>query len=191
MSKFRLVNIAISIISFLLALLIFLIAITEANNIQIIELQPLYFILDREGLLPRSILFLLISIGATTFLFRFNKRDIRDRVFYSLFIIVPEIILTLLVFYGHSCCDTPVSLYFGFPLSWLWGATLTQHYLSEPILAYLVANLFNIQWQILILNFIGDILFWYNINFLVLAFWRSRRPMTEAHQGLLNIYQNK
>jgi hypothetical protein len=79
--------------------------------------------------------------------------------------------LNLLVFNGLSCCDTPVSSKFGFPYVGL-GATLTQHYLSEPILAYWWRTI-SISMANTYLQFIGDILF-VPQQFLVLAFCEVR-----------------
>lgn len=168
MSKLWWINFIVSIISLGLAFLILIIPITERNGIQVIILQPLYSILDKSWLLFRSLVFFLFSIAGIIVLSRNAQTlKINRTLRYFVAIIVLGLIASLIIFYGFSCCDSPVVFFMGFPFSWLRGITQAQHYLPLPAFQYLIMNFLQIDWDIDAFSFITNILFWYDISLLV------------------------
>ena len=167
-SKLRWFNFLVSIISLGLAFLILIIPITETNGAQVILLQPLYSILDKSWLLFRSLVFCVFSIAGISVLAR-NAQTLKlNRTLrYFVVIIVLGLIISLVIFYGFSCCDSPVVFFMGFPFSWLRGITQAQHYLPLPAFQYLIMNFSQIDWDIDVISLIANIFFWYNVSLLV------------------------
>jgi hypothetical protein len=147
--------------------MVLIIPLTEMKNIQVPALQPLYFALDKSWLLFRSLFFLIISIFGFLCLFRTHRSTQTIGTIRYLSFMFIGLIVSLAVFYGYSCCDSPVVFYMGFPFSWLRGITPAQHYLSLPAFEYLTANVLHIDWEIKLVSLVLDILFLYNIIFLM------------------------
>lgn len=170
-------RILLSIASILAALLVLLAYITQSVGIQIIFIQPVYWILDRNWGAIRTSFLLLVSFGGCAILLldsrtrKWNRQEdgsqeanLRHWAAMRFGIFGLGLIAGLLVFYGHSCCDNPVSIYMGFPLSWLRGTTPAQHYLPIPLVPYLLQNLAQIQWYLDGFSLMVDSLFWLNVG---------------------------
>ncbi len=169
-SKLRWINFIVSIISLGLAFLILIVPITETSGAQVIVLQPLYSILDKSWLLFRSLVFFAFSTAGTISLARNAQTlKINRTLRYFVVIIVLGLIASLVIFYGFSCCDSPVVFFMGFPFSWLRGITQAQHYLPLPAFQYLVMNFLHIDWDIDVISLIANIFFWYNVTLLVVT----------------------
>ncbi len=148
MSIFRWINFFLTIICLGLAVLVLIIPLTEMKNIQVVALQPLTFALEKSWMLVRSLIFLLISgVGFLGMVRIHRSTKAIDPIRYVVFTVI-SLIVTLAVFYGYSCCDSPVVFYMGFPFSWLRGITPAQHYLPLPSFEYLTANVLHIDWEI-------------------------------------------
>ncbi|MEN4013809.1 MAG: hypothetical protein ROW48_17365 [Bellilinea sp.] len=168
MSRLGGINFVVPIISLGLAFIMLLIPITETNSAQVIMLQPLYSILDKSWLLFRSLVFFLFSIAAIIVLSR-NAQTLRINGTLRYFVVigVPGLLASLVIFYGFSCCDSPVVFFMGFPFSWLRGITPAQHYLPLPAFQYLMMNFSQFNWDIEAFSLITNILFWHNVSLLV------------------------
>jgi len=148
-------------------------------------LQPLYSILDKSWLLFRSLVFFIFSLAGIVVLSR-NAQNLKFNGIprYGVVIILLGLISGLAIFYGFSCCDSPVVFFMGFPFSWLRGITQAQHYLPLPSVQYLMMNFFQIAWDIDAFSLVTNILFWYNVSLLVvvskqqnwLILQKKRRP---------------
>ncbi len=170
MSKLHWINFIVSIISLGLAFVIMIISLTETSGIQIIMLQPLYSILDRSLLLFRSLVFFIFSLAGIIVLSR-NAQNLKFNGIprYFVVIILLGLITSLAIFYGISCCDSPVVFFMGFPFSWLRGITQAQHYLPLPAFQYLIMNFVQIDWNIDAFSLVTNMLFWYNVSLLVVV----------------------
>jgi len=167
-SKFHWLNFLLSIISLVFAFIILIIPITKTYNAQVIFLQSLYSNLDKSWLFLRSLVFFLFSIAGISVVAR-NAQILKIKRLLRYFIVfcVLGLPIGLVIFYGYSCCDSPVVFFMGFPFSWLRGITPAQHYLPLPAYHYLIVNLSQIDWGVEVISLIADIFFWYNISLLV------------------------
>lgn len=130
----------------------------------------IYNSLDNKWIVVRAMALLLISVGSLVLLIQKNTLTKISSKNSSRKIILPLILGYLLgcfIFYGHSCCDTPVSIYFGFPQSWLVGIAPDWHFLPEPTGTYLVHHIFEIKWRIDIYNLLLNGFFWANSGLLI------------------------
>lgn len=186
MSNFRWINSILSIVCLGLAILVLIIPLTEMSNIQVPALKPLYSTLDKSWLLVRSLFFLIVSITGFLWLFR-SRRSTKaiGTIRYLSFTIIGSIV-SLAVFYGYSCCDSPVVFYMGFPFSWLRGITPAQHYLPLPAFEYLTANVLHIDWEIKLVGLVLDILFWYNIILLMTVLKQQGLLFTQKQKSPQN-----
>lgn len=178
-------NHIVSIICLGLALLILVIPITEMHNIQITVLLVLYFALDKSYLLIRALFFFLASIIVCIMVFRSPETFIGEKKLKRFVTtIVIGLLVGLIIFYGASCCDTPVIFFMGFPFSWLRGVAPVFHYLPEPPLHYLLSNIFGIHWYVDAYSLIIDVLFWSNFYLLAFAFNKVKMPVPPKGQNL-------
>jgi hypothetical protein len=173
---------ALAALSILAALIVLVAYATQAANIQIIVLQPVYWVLDAEWGAVRTLLLLLAAGSATAVLIlRSRVRAGADST--PIFVagraalkmagaIAGGLILGMLVFYTHTCCDNPAVYYLGFPLSWLRGVAPDWHVLPLPVVPYLFQNLARIGWFVDGFSLLVDILFWVNVAFLISAIQR-------------------
>jgi len=169
-AKSRWVPIAVSIVSLGIALVISIVALTGRNNMQIILLQPYYASLDKSGLLVRALVFVLASTAGIILLSRTTiKLELPGTLRIFAVITAAGLIAGLGVFYGFSCCDTPVVFWMGFPFSWLRGITPAQHYLLLPVFQYLLTHLPQIHWNVDAFSLIASALFWYDVALLVIV----------------------
>lgn len=187
MSRFRWFNFVAPILSLGLAFVILITSLTEINNVQVVMLQPLYSILDKSWLLFRSMVFFLFSIAAIIVLSRSAQAlRINDSIRYFVIIVVLGLLAGLLIFYGFSCCDSPVVFFMGFPFSWLRGITSAQHYLPLPAFQYFMMNFSQFNWDIDVFSFITNILFWYNVSLLVVILKQQGRLIPQKQYGPQN-----
>lgn len=149
--------------------------------------QGLYSSLDMRWLPIRVLLFLLSPLVVIFILVRNPRQPIVMRWGRHALISATGAVFGLIVFYGYSCCDSPVGLYLGFPFSWLRGITSAQHYLPLPTFQYLVSNIFQIQWSIDAFSLIADILFWFSISLALVSLRSKKILMTPKQGGLQNI----
>jgi len=158
----------LSILSFLLAIVIFIIALTEKSFIQIIVLQPLYSILDKTLLLFRSLIFLVFSLAGIVVLSRKTQTH-KKLTHLGRFVTITllGLLASLIIFYAFSCCDSPVIFFMGFPFSWFRGLTQAQHYLPLPAFQYLIINYSKIDWGIDAFSLITNMFFWHNVFLLL------------------------
>jgi len=182
------INFIASMISLGLACLILIIPITEINGIQVIILQPLYHILDKSWLLFRSLVFFVFSIVGIVVLSRNAQTwKINRALKYFVAVMALGLIASLIVFYGFSCCESPVIFYMGFPFSWLRGITHAQYYLPLPAFQYLIMNFLHIDWYIDTFSLVTNILFWYDISLLVIFSKQQSGLILQKRKDLQNI----
>lgn len=182
MSKLRWIKFIIPVISLGIACIILIVPITARNGYQIIMLQPLHSILDKSWLLIRSLVFFLFSIASVIALSRSTQKlKINGSLWYFVGIIVLGLLASLIIFYGFSCCDSPVVFFMGFPFSWLRGITQAQHYLPLPAFQYLIMNFLQIDWNIDGFSLVANILFWYDLSLLVVVSKQRSRLIPERN----------
>lgn len=163
----------INLSGFLLAILIMIATITQARNIQIIFIQPLYWALDHSWMPGRAIVNLLVAIAAFSitlvrWYFPPFHSDAETPSFNLLHKAPPVILfitlgmlLSLGVHYFNRCCDSPWVLHLGFPLSWLKIAV--EITMLEDILS---GRWFVNGWVVIV-----DALFWFNIATVMWRIW--------------------
>ena len=136
-------------------------AYTQSKNVEINLFEPIYWSLDVQWIPARNITIFVGFILSISLIVQFQKnigfREIEVGFISSLIGLASG----LIVFYGHSCCDTPVSISFGFPTSWVFGITNEDHYLSSPVATYLWNNFWSIHWGISFFNLLLDSVFWF------------------------------
>ena len=158
------INPVITLMSLVIGFVLLIISITQARGVQIIFTPFLYSNLDKNWLFLRSIVFVIISIFA--FIIQLQKPEFLDlhkfhRFLGVFFLIV--LVTSIFVFYGNTCCDSPVVIHIGFPFSWLQGITPAQHRLPMPVGPYLFQNFLQTKWNIDVLGTFLNLLFWYNL----------------------------
>jgi hypothetical protein len=153
-----------SIASLLLALLILVAYLTQANNIQIIALQRFYWTLNRTWGLTRATINLLVSLATIGMSASPLKRLGVPKVRTCLVMAVCGLIIGLAIYSAETCCDNPVVFYFGFPFSWLRGVTNALHYLPTSSINYLLQHFDEVHWSVQSLGMFVDFLFWINVS---------------------------
>lgn len=134
-------------------------------------LRPLYNSQDSTFVLPRLLAGVVVVLLCAWRLYRTTQPQKTNLTALIVFVCL-GLAASLVVFYGESCCDTPVFVLAGFPWSWLDGMTQAQHYLPVPLIEYLPKNLGAIHWQLDGWALWMDILAWAG---LYLSFNRSRQ----------------
>jgi len=167
-SQMSRINLVISLISLLIGSVLLIVSITQVRGVQIFFTPFLYSNLDKKWLFLRSIVFVIISLFA--FIVQLQKPEFLDlhkfHRFFCVFFLI-GLVASIFVFYGHTCCDSPVVIHIGFPFSWLQGITPTQHILPMPVGPYLFQNFLHIKWNIDVLGTFLNLLFWYNLLLLL------------------------
>lgn len=161
-------NLIITLMSLVIGSVLLIVSITQVRGVQIIFTPFLYSNLDKKWLFLRSIVFAIISIFA--FIVQLQKSEFLDlhkfHRFLGVFFLI-GLFASIFVFYGHTCCDSPVVIHIGFPFSWLQGITPAQHRLPMPVGPYLFQNFLHIKWNIDVLGTFLNLLFWYNLLLLI------------------------
>lgn len=168
-----------SSVSILLALLILVLNLTQASNIQIIPLQRLYWTLDKSGGMGRSITNIsVILVASVCAIYSSRKINIIQNIRefgFLLFLSVLGLTLGLAYHYAYACCESPVLIYLGFPFSWLQGVTRSGHQLTSPVFEYLFTQSDQITWKVILWGWIKDVIFWLNVGLLFLSFFKLNR----------------
>jgi hypothetical protein len=155
-----------------LAILIMIATITQASNLQIIFIQPLYWALDHSWMPGRAIVNFLVAIAAFSITLvrwyflpvysgsRNASSGFPKKAIPVILFILMGMLLSLGIYYFSRCCDTPVILALGFPLSWLHIAV------EGPAFEYILAG----RWFLNGWGVIVDALFWFNIVIVIRFF---------------------
>lgn len=121
----------------------------------------------------RVVVYFLVTSAASVFAIsrhrelrgRLNTRWLSCMILFS----VSGLLLGMVVFYASACCDTPIVFNFGFPLSWINGITSSWHSLPSSTNDYLIKNFSNFKWNMVPWNLVANVVFWFNVSFLLFA----------------------
>jgi hypothetical protein len=160
------------------------------NNSYVPALQNFYRGLDRSGAMLRLTLDLLITLTAL-YLFLANRASF-DRLRWidlgkALVLAALGVLLSAMIFYPHSCCDNPVVLYLGFPMSWTYFATIDWHYLRMPAWEHLLFHSSNRVWHINAGGLGLTWLFWVVISGLIVTKISFRKDVRLVERDSRNI----
>jgi hypothetical protein len=122
----------------------------------------LYPSLDTMWALPRWLAFLIVILLCVWRVFRFPEQRKLNWIGAPAFVLL-GLLVSLVVVYGESCCDTPVNILAGFPLSWLHGITQAQNRLPAPLMDDLPGHLGTIHWYLDGWGLLADILVWFSL----------------------------
>jgi hypothetical protein len=158
-------------------------AYTQSKNVEINALERVYWHLDNQWILARNIAIFvgfILNISTISLLQKnIGFREIKVGCISALLGLTSG----LIVFYGHSCCDTPVAINFGFPMSWAIGITNEDHYLSSPVATYLWNNFWSIHWEIPFFNFLLDSVFWFCMGVSIFLIFQRIKKVTAQANG--------
>lgn len=174
----------LSVVSLILALIYLLAYMTQTVNVQVVVIQSFYRILDHVAGIGRVIACLLVAFVTAVLAIVFNRElgyQLSTRSLGYIFLFTTGgVILGLLVYYAYVCCDSPVIFYFGFPLSWMRGVTNSWNFLPSPSAIYIIQNLSDFRWNLVIWNFFASFLFWFNAGFILFAIQKLRWSFVTA-----------
>jgi hypothetical protein len=178
-------TIGVALLGLFMTLIVLLVWITQTNNSQLLILQNLYNTLDKSGLGIRTIIMLLISVSALLATFRFRKiTNSNLGAKWGIITAVLGLIVGLLIFYAHSCCESLVEYNLGFPLSWLRAISKESNRLPLPEFQYLIQNLGNMyQWYIDVFSLLLDLFLWYCAGFTLYEIIRRKSFVRSDQKG--------
>ena len=173
MPKRYLMIMAILLIGLIVALVNMLVHLTQTASVQVVFFQSLYMISDRVWGIGRAVVSLFVAIVASAIAIVFcrelNSKLNSRWVGGILLVSICGLLLGLIVHYAYACCDTPIIYYLGFPVSWLRGVTSSWRSLPTSAISYLIQNLNTMKWHILIWHLLVNVLFWFNVGFILFA----------------------
>jgi hypothetical protein len=167
MSKYFWFNVSIFIFIFASALILVIVSLTKSAGVQLIVIQSIYWPIDKSWLMIRIAAQLFAALAGFIILIFFRGRIASNKsLLYGMSFSVIGLAIGLVVFYGYSCCDTPISFLLGFPFSWLRGLSSIYYQLHIPVTSYILRNITQIKWYLDIFSLLLDLLFWYSIGIL-------------------------
>ena len=189
MSKWFWLNTSVFVFFLLSAKILLVIFLTQSAGIQVTLIQSIYWSIDKSWLMVRIATQLLASlVGVAVLIFLRGQIVSAKSIQYGIYFSFIGLILGLIVFYGYSCCYTPVLFLLGFPFSWLRGLSNANNRLAVPITSYLLQNISSIKWYPDMFSLVSDLLFWYAIGVIYFlfakrsGFLRSGRSLPAIHE---------
>lgn len=190
MSKYFWFNVSTYVLIFASVMILAIISLTQSAGMQLTVIQSMYWSIDKSWLMIRIAAQLFAALAGFIILIFFRRRIASNKSLrYGMGFSVFGLVIGLVVFYGYSCCNTPILFLFGFPFSWLRGLSSQFYQLPIPIASYLFLNITKIKWYLDIFSLLLDFLFWYSIG--ILYFLIAERSNLLELRGKGEILLNK